>query len=306
MNRPTLALVAVGVTAATALSGILWTLVRPRRRDRRSRSSSALIAGVPFRPGLGPLMVFIVAVVGYLTFAAIQNTQRRQVPNFDELEAETQRLARGEDLVAPDDGGRARHGAQRPVDRDEHQRHARRARRSRGCGRTSSSCAAPSGSRRPPRSRPPTTRTPACATRSCAWSATSSGAASASTSPGPAAGSTGWLRMWRAPWSGRSRPRSRTSSSTRARRVAELELIYDDDVITVMVTDQGTGFDLAGDRAPTGSGVRESIVERMESVGGSARDLVVAGQRDLGHAHGADPRGRRAASGVAASEGRPR
>jgi signal transduction histidine kinase len=52
--------------------------------------------------------------------------------------------------------------------------------------------------------------------------------------------------------------------------VAELELIYDDDVITLMVTDQGSGFDpaaVAADRL----GVRGSIVQRMESVGGSAR-----------------------------------
>ena len=45
-------------------------------------------------------MVFLIASVGYLTFAAIQSAQRRRLPNFDELEAETLRLARGEDLAA--------------------------------------------------------------------------------------------------------------------------------------------------------------------------------------------------------------
>jgi signal transduction histidine kinase len=52
--------------------------------------------------------------------------------------------------------------------------------------------------------------------------------------------------------------------------VAELEVIYGEDVITVMVSDQGAGFDLAAvprDRL----GVRGSIVDRMDSVGGSAR-----------------------------------
>jgi signal transduction histidine kinase len=51
--------------------------------------------------------------------------------------------------------------------------------------------------------------------------------------------------------------------------VAELELIYADDV-TVMITDQGRGFDPDGipeDRL----GVRGSIIERLEAVGGSAR-----------------------------------
>ena len=52
--------------------------------------------------------------------------------------------------------------------------------------------------------------------------------------------------------------------------VAELEVIYGDDVITVMVSDQGAGFDLAA-VAPDRLGVRGSIVDRMESVGGSAR-----------------------------------
>ncbi len=125
VNRPTLALVAVGVTAATALSGILWCSFGLVVATSVSLIT-ALIAGVPFRPGFGPLMVFIVAVIGYLTFAAIQNTQRRQVPEL--------RRARGRDAApgtrrgprAAHHGGRARHRAQRPVDRDEHQRHPRR------------------------------------------------------------------------------------------------------------------------------------------------------------------------------------
>jgi signal transduction histidine kinase len=51
--------------------------------------------------------------------------------------------------------------------------------------------------------------------------------------------------------------------------VAELELIYADD-ITLMVTDQGAGFDMAkipADRL----GVRTSIIQRIEDVGGSAQ-----------------------------------
>ncbi|MES1169900.1 MAG: ATP-binding protein, partial [Leifsonia sp.] len=52
--------------------------------------------------------------------------------------------------------------------------------------------------------------------------------------------------------------------------VAELELIYDEDVITIMVTDQGAGFEPDA-VAPDRLGVRGSIVQRMESVGGSAR-----------------------------------
>jgi signal transduction histidine kinase len=52
--------------------------------------------------------------------------------------------------------------------------------------------------------------------------------------------------------------------------VAEMELIYTADDITIMITDQGSGFDtgsVAGDRL----GMRASIVDRMEAVGGSAQ-----------------------------------
>jgi hypothetical protein len=86
VNRPTLVLVAVGVSATTALAGILWSLVGLAVATAVSFAAS-LIAGVPFRPGYGPLMVFLVATLGYLTFAAIQYAQRRKVPNFDGLEA---------------------------------------------------------------------------------------------------------------------------------------------------------------------------------------------------------------------------
>jgi signal transduction histidine kinase len=51
--------------------------------------------------------------------------------------------------------------------------------------------------------------------------------------------------------------------------VAELELIYTDD-ITVMITDQGAGFDMSAVPADR-LGVRGSIVDRIEQVGGSAQ-----------------------------------
>jgi hypothetical protein len=160
VNRPTLALVAVGVAAATALTGILWSAFHLVVATSVALAA-AMLAGVPFRPGFGPLMVFLVATVGYLTFAAIQAAQRRKLPNFETIWRSCS--ARGvRSTPAP----------------------------SNDCARIWRSCAGPSGSRRPPRYPPPMTRTPRCATRSCAWSATSSGAACRSTSPVRAAGST--------------------------------------------------------------------------------------------------------------------
>ena len=98
VNRPTLALVAVGVTSVTALAGIAWTVLG-YGVALGAGSIAALIANVPFRPGLGPSMVLTLAVVAYLTLAIIQVSLRRRVPNFEELETETRMLAHGQDLA---------------------------------------------------------------------------------------------------------------------------------------------------------------------------------------------------------------
>jgi signal transduction histidine kinase len=98
LNRPTLALVAVGVAATSAWAGILWILLGYVVANAVALVV-ALLAQVPFDPGLGPTMVLAIAVIGYATFGAIQATQRRRLPNFDELERETRRMALGEDLA---------------------------------------------------------------------------------------------------------------------------------------------------------------------------------------------------------------
>ena len=84
VNRPTLALVAVGITATSALVGISWVLAGFVVANAVC-VIAAWIAQVPIQPGYGPTMVLVVAVVGYLTFAAVQVWQRRRLPNFDEL-----------------------------------------------------------------------------------------------------------------------------------------------------------------------------------------------------------------------------
>jgi signal transduction histidine kinase len=98
LNRPTLALVAVGITATSPLIGMLWMLLGFVVANGVALAV-AVIAQVPFAPGLGPAFAFAVGIIGYGTFAAIQASQRRRLPNFDELEHETRRLALGEDLA---------------------------------------------------------------------------------------------------------------------------------------------------------------------------------------------------------------
>jgi hypothetical protein len=268
VNRPTLALVAVGVTAATALSGILWCSFGLVVATSVALIS-ALIAGVPFRPGFGPLMVFIIAVVGYLTFAAIQNTQRRQVPNFDELEAETQRLARGEDLVR-----RTTAAVHDTVLNDlSIVMNTSDTLDERVIGRLKEDLAQLRGAEWISQTIEIPTADDADATlrneimrmvsdyqwRGLSIHVTGYGSGVYRLDPDVAHALVGSV-------SAAFENVLRHSGAS----VAELELIYDDDVITVMVTDQGTGFDLAG-IAPDRLGVRASMVDRMESVGGSAR-----------------------------------
>jgi signal transduction histidine kinase len=268
VNRPTLALVAVGVTAATALSGILWCSFGLVVATSVALIS-ALIAGVPFRPGFGPLMVFIIAVVGYLTFAAIQTTQRRQVPNFDELEAETQRLARGEDLARRTTA--AVHdtvlndlsiimNTSDTLDERAIGRLKEDLEQLRSAEWISQTTEIPTADDADASLRNEIMRMVSdYQWRGLSIHVTGYGSGVYRLDPDVARALVGSV-------SAAFENVLRHSGAS----VAELELIYNDDVITVMVTDQGTGFDLAR-VAPDRLGVRASMIDRMESVGGSAR-----------------------------------
>jgi signal transduction histidine kinase len=98
VNRPTLALVLVGIPATRALVGIGWSFLGFLVAVVVGLVAARLVEQ-QFQPGFGPLMVFLLASVAYLTLAAVQLRIRRRVPNFDELEAETRALAHGEDLA---------------------------------------------------------------------------------------------------------------------------------------------------------------------------------------------------------------
>lgn len=98
LNRPAVALVLVGLAARTPLAGIGWSVLG-FTVSNLSTATVWLIVGGPFRPGYGPLLALVVSVVAYLTLWQIQIVQRRRVPNIEELEAENARLARGEDLA---------------------------------------------------------------------------------------------------------------------------------------------------------------------------------------------------------------
>lgn len=275
INRPTLALVAVGVTATTALSGILWCsfgLVVATAVPL----ATALIAEVPFRPGFGPLMVFIVAVVGYLTFAAIQNAQRRQVPNFDELETETQRLAQGEDLARRTTA--AVHdtvlndlsivmNATGVLDKRVTSRLHEDLEQLRGAEWISQTTTIPTGDTEDATLRNEIMRMVSdFQWRGLSIHVTGYGFGVYKLDPDVASALIGAV--------GAAFENVLRHSGA---AVAELEVIYNDDVITIMVSDQGVGFDPAA-VPPDRLGVRGSIVDRMDSVGGSARIWSSAGR----------------------------
>jgi signal transduction histidine kinase len=98
VNRPAVVLVLVGIPATRAIVGIAWSLLGFVVAVIAG-VGAFVIAGLPFRPGFGPLMVLALATIAYLTLASIQTRIRNRVPNFDDLEAETRALAHGEDLA---------------------------------------------------------------------------------------------------------------------------------------------------------------------------------------------------------------
>jgi hypothetical protein len=268
VNRPTLALVLVGIPATRALVGIAWSFL------------GLCVAGVvglvaariveqPFQPGYGPLMVFLLASVAYLTLAAVQLRLRRRVPNFDELEAETRAIAHGEDLarrttaVVHDTLLNDLAVVLNAPDRLEpHQRERLLAdlETLRGADWISASVETESPGEEEAELRNAFTR---LATefqwRGLTLHFTGDRRANYRVAPDVADALVGATRA-------SLENVVRHSGSTSA----EVEIIVSPGTVTVMITDQGTGFDpasVAADRL----GLRASVVERMAAVGGNAK-----------------------------------
>lgn len=91
LNRPAVSLVLVGVASTTWLTGLAWTMGGYLFSTAVSVAVAA-ITGVQIKTGWGPLLMLGLYVSAYLVLAAIQRSQRRLVPNFDQLEEETHRL----------------------------------------------------------------------------------------------------------------------------------------------------------------------------------------------------------------------
>ena len=268
VNRPTLALVAVGITATSALVGISWVLAGFVVANAVC-VIAAWIAQVPIQPGYGPTMVLVVAVVGYLTFAAVQVWQRRRLPNFDELEAETQRLAIGQDLArrttavvhdtvlndlaivmnAPDQ-----------LDERTRRRLLDDLDTLRGAEWLSATDAIPSVDEEDAGLRNELMlMVSEFQWRGLTVHVTGSGSGVYRLGPGVADALVASVRAC-----------FENALLHSGDSLAEMELMYTEDAVTVMVTDNGAGFDPA-EVGEDRLGLRLSVVERMAAVGGSAR-----------------------------------
>jgi signal transduction histidine kinase len=268
INRPAVALVLVGLTARRPLIGIGWVALG-FLVSTAATVTVTVIAGAPFRPGYGPLLGFVVAVAAYVSLWGMQIWQRRRIANIDELEAETARMARGEDLARRTTA--AVHdtllndlsivmNAPERLDARTRERLRQDLETLRGADwlRTSSQLTLvddQDSSMRNDIMR----LISGFQWRGLSVHVTGSGE--------------GIYRL--APATGRAFLDALAAALENVARhsqasVAEVELVYSPEAVTIMVTDEGVGFDptaIADDRL----GVRESIAGRIEAVGGTVQ-----------------------------------
>lgn len=99
LNRPAVSLVLIGVQSTTTLAAVAWTLVG----YLISTGVSFTVAGIVERPvvtGWGPALLLLLYITAHLVLSTIQRRARRLVPDFEELERETRRLEVEENLRA--------------------------------------------------------------------------------------------------------------------------------------------------------------------------------------------------------------
>ena len=275
VNRPAVALVMVGVTATSPFAGVLWACLG-YALSWAVTLTVTILAGVPFLPGVGTTMVFAVIVIGYLTLAGIQIAQRRSLPDFAQLESETERLAAGEDLARKttaavhdtvlNDLSLVMSGSEQLSPRaQERLLHDLDTLRSAEWITAATSGPAPS-------ERDATLRNDVMRLVSdYQWRGLNLHLTGARGSAYPLAPevASALLGALGASFENVLRHSGVTT--------AEVELVYGQDAVTIMVTDQGRGFD--PDAVPADRlGLRSSVVDRMTAVGGQVRIWASPGE----------------------------
>jgi signal transduction histidine kinase len=274
VNRPALALVLVGIPATRALGGIAWSLLGFAVAVVAGVGAFAIV-GMAFRPGFGPLMVLGLTAIAYLTLAAIQTRIRNRVPNFDDLESETRALEHGEDLARRttavvhdtllNDLAVVMNAPDR-IDERTRQRLLADLETLRGADwiRASEADELPAedaGLR----------NELARIASEFQWRGLSL----------HVTGSARAHHVLAAPVADALLAAVRAALENVVRHsgvtTAEVEVIADPDQVTMMVTDRGAGFDPAN-VAPDRLGLRASVIERMEAVGGRVRVWSAPGE----------------------------
>ena len=92
LNRPAFVLVLVSPGIVRPLVGLAWALVG-YVVAMASLTVSELLVGAPLVPGWGPTIALAIYSSAYLTIAGIRASQRNQLPDLARLEEETSRLA---------------------------------------------------------------------------------------------------------------------------------------------------------------------------------------------------------------------
>ncbi len=99
LNRPAVSLVLVAVGATSWIVGLVW-IAAGFVVSTIVTLAVALTLGIPPTPGWGPALVFTIYVVSYVALASIQASARRRVPDFEKLEEETRLTGVEEDIRA--------------------------------------------------------------------------------------------------------------------------------------------------------------------------------------------------------------
>jgi hypothetical protein len=98
LNRPAIALLLVSAASASALLNMLWSVLGYAIAVVAS-VLAAVIAGRPIVLGWGPTLAFLAYIGAYLALTVIQKRQRRVVPDFGPLERQTRRLSTERELT---------------------------------------------------------------------------------------------------------------------------------------------------------------------------------------------------------------
>ncbi len=92
INRPAFVLVLMSAGTVRPIAGLLWTLIG-YAVSTATLLISDVIAGVPLITGWGPTIALVLGSSVYLVLAGIRASQGNQLPDLGRIEAETRRLA---------------------------------------------------------------------------------------------------------------------------------------------------------------------------------------------------------------------